>query len=220
MNKIKEIYSILLKEFKLQGWWPIKLNYFPGNYSKPETEEEILEICLGAILTQNTSWKNVEKSLINLHKNNLINLKNLQKIDVKKLAEIIRSSGYNNQKARKIKEFVKFLESKKEITRESLLKIWGIGPETADSILLYSYKKYYFVIDAYTKRIFNRIGFKETRYEELQNLFIENLEKDYKIYNEFHALLVKLGKDVCKTKPLCNKCPLNKICEFNKKIIS
>ena len=215
MNKIQKVYNILLKEFKHQGWWPINLKYLPEDYSKPGTEEEILEICFGAILTQNTSWKNVEKALINLQKNNLFNLKKLQKIDVKKLAEIIKSSGYNNQKARKIKEFINFLESKKGITRENLLNVWGIGPETADSILLYSYKKPYFVIDAYTKRIFNRLGFKETRYEDLQNLFTKNLEKDYKIYNEYHALLVKLGKDVCKTKPLCHKCPLNKDCSYN-----
>ncbi|MBI2672417.1 endonuclease [Candidatus Woesearchaeota archaeon] len=215
INKILEIYNILLKEFRHQGWWPINQKYLPADYSKPETEEEILEICLGTILTQNTSWKNVEKALVNLQKNNLFNLKNLQKIDVKKLAEIIKSSGYNNQKARKIKEFINFLESKKEITRENLLKIWGIGPETADSILLYVYKKPYFVIDAYTKRIFNRLGFKEAKYEELQNLFIKNLEKNHRIYNEYHALLVKLGKDICKTKPLCDKCPLNKICKYN-----
>ena len=213
MDNVLEIYRILLKEFKEQGWWPVNDKYHSG-YLKPEIKKEVLEICLGAILTQNTSWKNVEKALDELRKNNLIDLSNLRKIDIKKLAEIIKISGYNNQKARKIKEFVKFLDSEKEITRENLLNIWGVGPETADSILLYAYKKPIFVIDAYTKRIFNRLGFKEKSYYELQELFMKNLDKDFKIFNEYHALLVKLGKDYCKKKPLCQNCPLNKICEF------
>ncbi|MEK6861755.1 MAG: hypothetical protein AABY07_07330 [Nanoarchaeota archaeon] len=218
MNKIQDIYSILLKEFKPQGWWPIRSTYFPEEYSRALSEEEILEICLGAILTQNTSWKNVEKALENLNKNNLIDLERLNKIDIKELAGIIKSSGYNNQKARKIKEFVKFLKSGKEVNRENLLQIWGIGPETADSILLYAYKKPFFVIDAYTKRIINRIGFKENKYEDMQDLFVNNLQEDYKLFNEYHALLVKLGKDICKKKPLCEKCPLNKRCTFNNKV--
>ena len=177
MNQILEIYGILLKEFKEQGWWPVFRNYFP-NYIKPENNKEILEICLGAILTQNTSWKNVEKALDELRKDNLIDLDNLKKIDVNKLALIIKSSGYNNQKARKIKEFIKFLVSGKKINRENLLGVWGIGYETADSILLYAYKKPVFVIDAYTKRIMNRIGFKEDNYSDSQELFMNNLEKD------------------------------------------
>lgn len=214
--EIKEIYTRLLEEFDHQGWWPINNKYFPKDYSHSNSEKKVLEICIGAILTQNTNWKNVEKALSELNKNNLINLENLKKIDVKKLAEIIKSSGYNNQKARKLKEFVKFLESKKEINRESLLEIWGIGPETADSILLYAYKKPVFVIDAYTKKIMNRIGFKESSYEELQNLFMKNLPKDNNLFNEFHALLVKLGKDLCKKEPICDKCPLNKNCKFSK----
>ena len=217
MNKIQEIYTILYKEFKEQGWWPVG-NKYHANYIKPENEKEIFEICLGAILTQNTSWKNVEKALENLNKNNLIDLEKLNNIDIKKLAETIKSSGYNNQKARKIKEFVNFLKSGKEINRENLLKIWGIGPETADSILLYAYKKPFFVIDAYTKRIFQRIGFKEDKYEEMQDLFMKNLQEDHKIFNEYHALLVKLGKDTCRKEPLCEKCPLNKICELGRKV--
>jgi len=216
-NKILAIYHILLKEFKAQGWWPINQKYSSNNYSKPETEKEIIEICLGAILTQNTTWKNVEKSLIKLERNNLIDVNNLNKIETEKLSLIIKSSGYNNQKAKKLKEFTKFLVSKKEITRENLLNIWGIGPETADSILLYAYKKPFFVIDAYTKRIFSRLGFKENKYDELQKLFTKNIPEDYKFYNEYHALLVKLGKDICKKEPLCNICHLNKFCKYKLK---
>jgi endonuclease-3 related protein len=217
MNKIQLIYLILLKEFKEQGWWPVE-NKYHANYIKPENKKEILEICLGAILTQNTTWKNAEKALEDLNKNNLIDLEKLNKIDTKGLAETIKSSGYNNQKARKIKEFAKFLISKKEINRENLLQIWGIGPETADSILLYAYKKSFFVIDAYTKKILNRIGFTENSYVELQKLFINNLKEDYKIFNEYHALLVKLGKDTCKKEPLCEKCPLNRICDYSRNV--
>ncbi len=213
-QKINQIYNILYKSFEPQGWWPIKNNYFSNDFSHPDSEEEILEICIGAILTQSTNWKNAEKSLQELNKYKLIDLKNLRKINTSKLAEIIKSSGYNNQKSMKIKEFVEFLNSKKEITRENLLNIWGVGPETADSILLYAYRQPYFVIDVYTKRIMQRLGFKENKYEELQLLFMNNLEKDFKIYNEFHALLVELGKKYCKNKPLCQNCPLNKICKF------
>ena len=167
---------------------------------------------MGAILTQNTSWKNVEKAILNLKKNNLLNKEKLEKINIKKLANLIKSSGYHNQKAKKIKEFIKFLNSKKKITRENLLTVWGIGPETADSILLYAYNKPYFVIDAYTKRIMNKLGYKENTYEKLQELFHKNLPRNYKLYNEFHALFVRLAKENCKTNPLCNNCPLNKNC--------
>ena len=127
MNKIQEIYNLLLKEFGKQGWWPLNNKYFHGNYSYPLNEKEILEICIGAILTQSISWKNVEKALNELRKSNLIDLENLRKIDFKELADIIKSSGYNNQNSKKIKGFVEFLKSGKEISRENLLEIWGVG---------------------------------------------------------------------------------------------
>ncbi|MFH1332522.1 MAG: endonuclease, partial [archaeon] len=133
------------------------------------------------------------------------------KIDNNKLSQYIKSSGYYNQKTRKLKEFAKY---KGETTRENLLKIWGVGEETADSILLYAYNKPYFVIDAYTKRIFQRLGYKEKTYQELQKLFTKNLPKDTKIYKEYHALLVELGKNYCKNKPECNKCVIRKICTY------
>ena len=197
------LYDNLLKKYGKQGWWPLynkisgKFEYFAGN---PKNERQKLEICLGAILTQGTNWKNVEKALLNLTKNNLIDKNKLNKISLKKLSLLIKSSGYYKQKARKIKEFIKFLNSEKEITRENLLDIWGIGPETADSILLYAYNKPYFVIDAYTKRIFSRLGYckEDIKYEELQNLITNKIPKDVDLYKEFHALLVKHGKNLSK----------------------
>jgi len=189
MNNILEFYDLLLKKYGSQGWWPVQ-----GNNSK-------LEICIGTILTQNTSWKNVEKVIKILNKENLINIEALSEISTKKLALLIKSSGYYNQKARKIKEFIKFLNSDKEITRENLLSIWGIGKETADSILLYAYGEPYFVVDAYTKKIFSRLGYcnKDIKYEELQKLIIDNIPKDVNLYKEFHALLVRHGKELNNT---------------------
>ena len=198
------LYKDLLKKFNYQGWWPIynsktkKFEYHPKDYTYPKNDLQRLEICLGVILTQGTNWKNVEKALSNLIKNNLIDKEKLLKIPLNKLSLIIKSSGYHNQKAKKIKEFIKFLQSKKEITRENLLKVWGIGKETADSILLYACNKSYFVIDNYTKRIFIKLGYckENISYDELQNLITKNISKDFKIYNEFHALFVRYGKDL------------------------
>ncbi|MBI2663689.1 endonuclease [Candidatus Woesearchaeota archaeon] len=204
MLEFDEIYRILLKEHGPRKWWPTK------------TSKKKFEISVGAILTQNTNWINVEKALDNLIKHNLLSQEEIRKINVKKLAMIIKSSGYHNQKAKKLKEFIKFLDSKKQINRENLLNVWGIGKETADSILLYSYNQPIFVIDTYTKRIFNRLGFKEQSYDELQNLFMNNLKKDADLFKEYHALIVMHGKTVCKTKPLCSSCCLNKGCNFSK----
>ena len=183
-----------------------------------------------AILTQNTNWKNVEKAIVKLNKNNFIDAKTIIKINNKKLAQIIKSSGYHNQKAKKLKNFCNFLINRYDGSlkkffknnikklREELLSINGIGPETADSIILYAAKKPIFVIDAYTKRIMNRIGYKEVAYEELQKLFMKNLKNSERLFNEYHALLVELGKNICKKIPLCEKCPINNHCDYYKNI--
>ena len=202
------LYNKLIERFGKQHWWP---------HLSKEKEQKRFEIIIGTILTQNTSWSNVERSIKNLHDNNLIDIDKIINISDKRLANLIRSSGYFNQKAKRLKTVARFLKKNKNPGREELLEVNGIGKETADSILLYAYNKPYFVVDAYTRRIFNRLGYKEDSYDELQELFHTNLPKDYKLYNEFHALLVNLGKEVCKTKPLCKKCPLNKGCEFGKK---
>jgi len=203
---MKEVYNILLKKYGLQGWWPLHGKH-SGN--APKNNDEQFEISLGAILTQNTNWNNVEKALKNLRP---IKINRLDKIEEQKLAQLIKPSGYYNQKAKKIKLFIKFLKEKKEINRENLLGIWGLGPETVDSILLYAYNKPYFVIDAYTKRIFSRLGYEFRTYDEWQQFFHENVNK--KIYKEYHALLVEHAKKFCKTKPKCKECSLKELCKF------
>jgi len=230
MGKIKRIYDDLFTAFGPQGWWPVagEGKSHPSYSGGPKNGKQQLEVCFGAVLAQNTNWKNAEKAIIELNKNNLINIKKIIKIDVKRLALIIRSSGYHNQKAKKLKAFCDFLLKscngnldslfRKNIDelRKELLSIKGIGPETADSIILYAAKKPVFVIDAYTKRIINRIGFKEETYDELQRLFMQNLPNSEKLFNECHALLVELGKNICKKEPLCRECPANIHCNHYK----
>ena len=221
MDKIQEIYRLLLERYGSQGWWPIidvksNTSIYDRNFSKKKrTSDEAFEICIGAILTQSTSWKNVEKALVNLKKNNLLNKKNLEKIDITDLSSLIKPAGYFNQKAKKIREFIKY---NGELNKEGLLSIWGCGNETVDSMLLYAFNKPVFVIDAYTKRIMSRLGICKDNlsYEELQDIFYKNLEKDSYMFNEYHALLVEHGKQYCRTKPLCDSCPLIKLCNYKK----
>lgn len=198
---LMKIYELLFERFGKQEWWPT------------QSSNKQFEVCVGAILTQNTSWTNVEKAIKNLEENNLLGKEAIKKVDIKKLAKLIKSAGYFNQKAKKLKEFANF---NGEINRENLLNIWGIGPETADSILLYAFNEPVFVIDAYTKRIFSRAGYGEKDYRELQEMFMKNLPEDYKLFNEYHALVVRLAKENCKTKPECKNCPLNKMCQTGK----
>ncbi len=203
MNKIKQVYEILYHEYGPQHWWPCSTK---NNF----------EIIIGAILTQNTSWNNVEKAINNLKKENMISADKISKADKNKLAELIKPSGYYNQKTERLKATAKFFKENKNITRDSLLSIKGIGPETADSIILYAFNKPYFVIDAYTKRIFKRLGIKETEdYSTLQTMFTDALEKNHILFNEYHALIVRLAKEKCKKNPDCEECPLNKICKHN-----
>jgi endonuclease-3 related protein len=207
-ERINRFYKELHKKFGPQGWWP---------------GETALECILGAILTQNTSWKNVEKAIDNLKRENLISVEDLSLIKTDALAELIRPSGYYNQKAVKIKNFISFLTEEfsgsldsmfavdKSDLREKLLSLKGIGPETADSILLYAGAVPVFVVDAYTWRVLTRHGLvpEQTSYGEIQELFTDSLQEDPVIFNEYHALLVKLGKEHCrKREPLCAGCPL------------
>jgi endonuclease III related protein len=215
MNKIKQVYSKLYRSFGKQGWWPLTMQGLEPKHhvGKPKTSNHQFEIIMGAILTQNTNWKNVEKALTNLSKNKLINKEKIINTEHKKLAELIKPSGYYNQKAERLKIIAEFLKQNKNPTRQQLLGVNGIGPETADSILLYAYQKPYFVIDAYTKRIFTRLGMGEKDYNQWQELFMNNLPKDTSIFNEYHALLVELGKNHCKTRPVCDECPISGICK-------
>jgi endonuclease-3 related protein len=202
-----KIYERLYDTFGPQHWWP---------------GETPFEIAVGAILTQNTNWGNVEKAINNLKRHKALNAKALYKMSHKKLASLIKPAGYFNIKAKRLKEFIDFLvnhykgsmrQMKAEDPhdlREKLLNVNGIGPETADSILLYALEKPVFVIDAYTKRILQRHKLTSERatYHEIQELFHKNLPMDVRLFNEYHALFVRLGKEYCKPKPLCNECPL------------
>ena len=222
-----KIYSILLKSYKPQGWWPLSKGKIQTKHHNgpPKNDKDRFEIIVGAILTQNTSWKNVELAIENLNRNNLLSIEKIRKIPVKKLARLIRSSGYHNQKADRLKIMANYL-SKNQIKklfkkpaqelRKELLSIKGIGPETADSIILYSAQKPVFVVDAYTKRIFSRIGLinEKADYDEIQNFFMKKLENKTKIFKEYHALIVEHAKIHCKTKPLCGGCPIKKLCRY------
>ncbi|MBD3249439.1 hypothetical protein GF336_05320 [Candidatus Woesearchaeota archaeon] len=226
MNKIQHIYYILHKTYGSQGWWPTTLedNLHPTYHGKKHSEKQKFEIIVGAVLTQNTSWKNAEKAIFNLNKDKSLSIEKLRPIRKDKLASLIRPSGYFNQKAERLKIISDFFSKnplsdfKKlstEKARDILLSIKGIGPETADSILLYAFSKPIFVIDAYTKRIFSRIGLCNRRcdYSELQDVFHKSLPKRHKIFNEYHALIVELAKRHCTKKPSCRSCPINRICK-------
>lgn len=208
---LKRIYTLLYNEFGEMHWWP---------------GEGQFEIIVGAILTQNTSWKNVEKAIKNLKGEDLLIAEKMNDLSEKRLAELIKPSGFYNQKAKRLKGFLNFFFkrfngsfeklSKGELfsLRRELLSIPGIGNETADSILLYALNKPIFVVDAYTKRILcrHKIIDEKADYNAIQRLFMKNLPADVKLFNNYHALFVKLGKDICKkTKPLCKRCPLNEI---------
>lgn len=198
MRDIKKIYSELLNTHGYQGWWPIAGKYHPNDYSYPKNEKQRFEICVGAILTQNTAWKNVEKALFTLRKEKILDAKKILDTDDERLKGCIRPAGYFNQKARKLKEFSKFyisLDGRKP-TREQLLSVWGVGKETADSILLYAYHEPIFVVDAYTRRLLlqKKIIAVSESYDEIQAFFHKRLKKDHKKFNEFHALIVERGK--------------------------
>ena len=201
MTKLMQIYKELHKTYGLQNWW------------QTTTANKQFEIIIGAILCQNTAWKNVEKAIANLKKANLIDAKKILKTNKSKIAKLIKPAGYYNQKAERLKIISKFYLENKNPTREQLLNVKGVGPETADSILLYAYGKPTFVVDAYTKRIFSRIGLVKTEdYHEVQDFFHANLEKGAKTFNEYHALIVELAKQHCRKKPECEKCPLSESC--------
>ena len=202
---ITRIYDRLLDSFGPQGWWPVK-----HGIGSPEWE-----IMVGAVLTQNTNWRNVENALENLSKAGVIGRKSLLKLSEEELAGLIRPSGYYNQKAKKLRILAGF---QKELSRKNLLSLWGIGKETADSILLYSRDKAYFVVDAYTKRIFSRMGLinQDAGYEEIRHFFESRLPRDPRLYREFHALIVRMAKEHCKPKPACQGCPMEKFCEHSK----
>ena len=204
----QEIYKRLFSQFGPQFWWP---------------GESCFEIIVGAILTQNTNWRNVEKAIVNLRREKLLVPAVLKDISVEDLSRWIKPAGYFNVKAKRLKNFVDFLfreydgklqRMKKEAVeklRRELLSVNGIGPETADSILLYAFDKPIFVVDAYTKRFMARHNWinPDEDYHAVQKKFMRGLAPDVSKFNEYHALIVRLGKEFCKSQPLCEQCPLN-----------
>ncbi|MCX6707174.1 MAG: endonuclease [Candidatus Woesearchaeota archaeon] len=207
----------MLKKFGPQGWWPLSKGRMQTRHHSgpPKDDHDRWEIIVGAILTQNTAWTNVEKAIENLNRAKLLSIDKIRKVPVKNIAGLIRPAGYYNQKAERLKivaeYFSKHFKKRTIPSREELLKVKGIGPETADSILLYTFEQPYFVVDAYTRRVFSRLGLinKDADYEEIQKFFMENLPKNkdtIKMYKEYHALIVELAKRNCRTKPICDLC--------------
>lgn len=213
-QKLQQIYQHFFDCYGPQHWWPA---------------DDPFEVIVGAILTQSTAWVNVEKAIHNLRQAAVLDPVSLSRISVNQLAELIRPSGYYNVKARKVKAFVERLQdygnsleqmfaSDIPSLRAELLSIYGIGPETADSIILYAANKPVFVIDAYTHRIMDRLGMDPDygNYTTLQSVFMDNLPPDEKLFNEFHALLVTHGKHYCrKTQPNCDRCCLKELCSYS-----
>lgn len=202
-----KVYEKLYQTFGPQHWWP---------------GDTAFEVIVGAILTQNTNWGNVEKAIANLKAEGILSPVGLRDVNHNRLAFLIKPSGYFNIKARRLKQFIDYLfkhhgGSLKEMfslklkeLRHELLQVKGIGPETADSILLYAGGYPTFVVDAYTVRIFQRLGLlpEDVTYHETQEIFTDNLSNDVKLFNEYHALIVRLGKELCKPRPRCERCPL------------
>ncbi len=204
-----KIYQCLYDYYGPQNWWPA---------------ETPLEMVVGAVLTQNTNWKNVEVAISSLKRANLLSIEALASVSHEQLASCIRSAGYYNLKTKRLKNLMNMLalqyDSDLQLlfaadpkqSRRQLLEVNGIGPETADSILLYGAGHAVFVVDAYTHRVFSRhlLLPEECSYEEIQETFSANLPPDASLFNEFHALIVSVAKEFCKkSTPLCENCPLN-----------
>ncbi|MBI4200894.1 MAG: endonuclease [Chloroflexi bacterium] len=205
------VYRRLYGRYGPQHWWP---------------GDDPLETIVGAILTQNTAWGNVDKALSNLKAANALSMERIRELPQEELASLIRPSGYFNTKARKLRAFAqhlwerydddlgKFLGRDMETLRRELLSIYGIGDETADDIVLYAAHKPSFVIDAYTRRIMLRLGVvpERDRYSAFQALFHEHLDRDTQLFNEYHALLARHAKETCRKRPLCGACCLLSVC--------
>lgn len=204
---LQEVYQRLFSAFGSQHWWP---------------GESPFEVMVGAVLVQNTAWKNVEKAIDNLRQADRLEPRPLYDLPVTELEELIRPAGYFRLKAKRLKHLLEFIveqydasveamfETDRHTLREQLLSVHGIGPETADSILLYAGGMPAFVVDTYTHRMMARHGWIdfETDYHTLQEHFTDNLEEDVQLYNEFHALIVRLGHLHCRKTPKCEECPL------------
>jgi len=212
---LQTIYHRLMDHYGPQHWWPA---------------EEPFEVMVGAILTQSAAWSNVEKAIANLKAAGALSPEPLRQLPLSALAALIYPSGYYNAKALKLKSLVTWLGERYEddlgrlftmetgSLRRELLAVRGIGQETADSIILYAADQPVFVVDAYTRRILDRMGLapEAGRYADYQSLFMDSLPRDAGLFNEYHALLVRLGKSVCRRRPLCLQCCLcGSVCGFS-----
>ena len=210
LTLLMELFDTLLKRYGALHWWPADTPF---------------EVCVGAILTQNTNWLNVEKAIVNLKREGLLSVDALFDIDQERLAELIRPSGFFNVKSARLKGFVGWLLERYgsldamfrgdwRVLREELVAVRGIGPETCDSILLYAGGKPSFVVDAYTRRLLSRLGLvrEEDDYHRVRALFMDRLPPDVQLFNEYHALIVEHCKRHCKKKPACAGCPLSHCC--------
>ena len=210
-DRLVDVYRRLYAAYGPQRWWP---------------GESPFEVMVGAILTQSAAWANVEKAIANLKAADALSAQGLARLGEEELARLVYAAGYFNAKARKLKAFVALLSERfngdlerllavpVEELRPLLLATHGIGPETADSIVLYAAGCPVFVIDAYTRRLFSRLGITPDRdsYDSWRALFMENLEADAALFNEYHALVVCHGKEVCRRQPRCEVCPLLEGC--------
>ncbi|MES9992648.1 MAG: endonuclease [Candidatus Thiodiazotropha sp.] len=203
------IYARLLDRYGPQHWWPA---------------ESPFEVMVGAVLTQNTAWSNVEKAIANLKAlDGGLSLESLLRISKARLAAALRPAGYFNVKAKRLRSLCRFLQRHQPLDqlqtdqlRGALLSVHGIGPETADDILLYAFNRPVFVIDAYTRRLFGRLGLIDANsgYESLRKGFEAALKPDSELFNEYHALIVVHAKELCRTRPVCGECPLRDLCAY------
>ncbi|HPX60948.1 MAG TPA: endonuclease III domain-containing protein [Deltaproteobacteria bacterium] len=210
-----EVFERLLRHFGPLHWWPAETPF---------------EVCVGAILTQNTAWTNVEKAIDGLKNVEVLTPEAIRDVDVQQLAVLIRPSGFFNVKSQRLKVFVNWLfarfdgslermfEHDWQRLREELIAVKGIGPETCDSILLYAGAKPSFVVDSYTRRLFHRLGLlpQNAGYNETRDLFMGQLPSGTELFNEYHALIVEQCKQFCRKRPICHVCPLNGLCQFGK----
>lgn len=207
------IYQRLSEHFGPRSWWPA---------------DTVFEVMVGAILTQNTAWSNVVKAMDNLKAADCLHAESIDALPQDTLARLIRPSGYYNMKAKRLKAYCRWYLQQggfdsinampTDAMREAILGVYGVGPETADDIVLYAFNRPVFVIDAYTRRIFSRLGLLDgsQTYEELKRYFEDALPAEPALFNEYHALIVIHGKSYCRKKPLCEQCPLAMDCDYFK----
>ncbi|HBI27821.1 MAG TPA: endonuclease [Peptococcaceae bacterium] len=218
-KQLMDIYNKLYEHFGSRHWWPADTPF---------------EMIIGAILTQNGAWRSVTVAIENLKQEGVLSLEGILSCDRSELAALVRPARYHNQKAKKLQVFCSviaeefggnldaFLAQEMGTLREQLLEIYGIGPETADCIILYAAQKPIFVVDAYTRRIFSRLGIfpEKIKYQEMQHFFMSHLPSDVELYNEYHAQIDALGNQTClKTKPRCGECPVMGACSARGEIL-